>query len=78
MSWFDHQQEQALARGRVEGRAEGRSEGRADVLRKLLVQKFGAIEAGDEARIDAASLELLDRYLQRVLAATTLEAVFAE
>ncbi|MBA3455809.1 MAG: Rpn family recombination-promoting nuclease/putative transposase [Deltaproteobacteria bacterium] len=78
MSWFDHQQEQALAKGRAEGRAEGRVEGRADVLRKQLIQKFGPIDSQHTSRIEAASPETLDHYLERVLTATTLDAVFAE
>jgi hypothetical protein len=78
MSWFDHQQEQALREGREKGRAEGRTEERAEVLRTLLVLKFGAVDAKHAARISAATPESLARYLERILTATTLAAVFAE
>jgi len=74
MSWFDHQQEQALAKGRVEGRAEGRVE----ILRKQLVLKFGVLDSEHEARLAASTSEALDRYLERVLTAPTLAAVFVE
>ncbi len=74
MSWFEHQQKQALTKGRSEGLAEGL----AAALRKQLVLKFGAIDTEYEARIATATLETLDRYLERVLTVTTLAAVFAE
>jgi len=69
-TWFEDQQEKALSKGRTEGRAE--------VLRKQLVLKFGALDTEVDARIAAATPEALDRYLERVLTATTLAAVFAE
>jgi hypothetical protein len=62
----------------AKGREEGRVEGHAAVLRKQLIQKFGAIDAEQTSRIEGASPEALDRYLERVLTATTLAAVFAE
>lgn len=58
--------------------SEGRIQGHAEVLRKLLILKFGAIDAEHDARILAATPEALDRYLERVLTATTLDAVFGE
>ncbi|MBA3455808.1 MAG: Rpn family recombination-promoting nuclease/putative transposase [Deltaproteobacteria bacterium] len=61
-----------------QGREEGREEGRVATLRKQLLFKFGAIDAQHEARLATASPEALDRYLERVLTATTLAAVFAE
>ena len=48
------------------------------VLTKLLTLKFGVLDAADEARIKAATPEQLDRYVERVLTAETLAAVFAE
>jgi hypothetical protein len=63
---------------RAEGRIEGRAAGLAGVLRRLLVVKFGAVDAEHEARIRAATPDQLDRFLDRVLIADTLAAVFTE
>jgi hypothetical protein len=59
-------------------RREGRAQERAEILRRLLVLKFGSIDAVHDTRITAATSDLLDRYLERVLTATTLGGVFAE
>jgi hypothetical protein len=70
--------EQMRREGAAEGRAEGRVEGRVQVLSKQLTLKFGAIGAEHEALINAATDEDLDRYVERVLTAETLAAVFAK
>jgi hypothetical protein len=70
--------EEGRARGRVEGRVEGRAEGRAATLRSLLLLKFQALDEAAEARLQAATPEAVDRYLQRVLFADSLAAVFAD
>lgn len=62
--------------GREEGREEGRREGRVEMLRVMLMAKFGVIDPKLEARIGDASPELLDRYLARILTAATIAAVF--
>jgi len=59
-------------------RREGRAQERAEVLRKQLALKFGAIDPEHEARIMGSTPEALDRYLERVLSAPTLASVFAE
>ncbi len=73
--------------GRAEGRAEGvkageqrgltrgREEGRADTLRRQLERRFGPLPQEARARIDAASLAELDRWLDAVLDAASLDAV---
>ena len=68
MTIAEHFQEQ--------GRQEGRREGRIATLRSLLVFKFQSLGAADEARLQAASPEMIDRYLQRLLTADSLAAVF--
>ncbi|MBA3454179.1 MAG: Uma2 family endonuclease [Deltaproteobacteria bacterium] len=55
-----------------------RMEERGDVLRRQLVLKFGPIDAEHDALLQAATPERLHRYLERVLTATNLAAVFAE
>jgi predicted transposase YdaD len=67
--------EQLRREGRAEGRIEGRIEANRQMLRKLLAGKFGALTPEHEARIADASLDELERYVERVLAATTIDDV---
>lgn len=67
-SWSDY---------RAEGRAEGRAQGQAEALRKLLAIKFGELPPEIDAQIASATPDQLDRYLERLLAADSLAAVFA-
>jgi len=64
--------------GREEGREEGRKEGRIATLRSLLAFKFGTLGAEYEARLQAATPEAIDCYLQRLLTADSLIAVFED
>jgi hypothetical protein len=59
-------------------REEGRAEGRIATLRSQLLFKFQALDPASEARLQAATPEAIDRYLQRVLVADSLAAVFAD
>jgi hypothetical protein len=61
--------------GEARGRAEGRAEERSAVLTKLLVLKFGPLEPAQQARIAAATPEQLDRWLEQVLTAGSIDAV---
>jgi len=51
------------------------AQGRLDALRRLLVLKFQTLDAAAEARLQAASAEAIDRYLDRLLTADSLTAV---
>ena len=62
--------------GRKKGHEEGRKEGRIATLRNLLIFKFQALSTEDEARLQAASPETIDRYFQRLLTCDSLAAVF--
>lgn len=62
----------------AEGKAEGLHEGQARTLLRQLSRRFGSISDEVHARVDAADLGTLDRWLDRVLDAPTLEAVFDE
>ena len=57
---------------------QAREQARAEVLRQLLTLKFGVIEAKLDSRIEAAMPNQLDRYLARILTATTVAAVFED
>ncbi len=76
--------EEGIAKGREEGIAKGREEGRIAALRSQLSSKFGskfgaqALEPAYEARLQAATPAAVDRYLQRLLVADSLAAVFED
>jgi predicted transposase YdaD len=78
--------EQALQEGREQGRAQGREQGReqgrhetqVSILTKQLTLKFGELSTEYEARLQAASAEDLEVYVERILIADTLAAVFGE
>jgi flagellar biosynthesis/type III secretory pathway protein FliH len=72
--------QEGIAKGREEGIAKGREEGRIAALRSLLSSKFGAqaLDATYEARLQAATPAAVDHYLQRVLVAESLAAVFED
>jgi len=72
--------EQLIEEGRKQGWKEGRKEGGIVTLRHLLLFKFKLpiLDPAYEARLQAATPEALDRYLERVLTADSLAAVFAD
>jgi hypothetical protein len=78
MTIAEHLHKQGLEQGIKQGIKKGRKEGRLDTLRSLLIFKFQAIGAADEARLKAATPEAIDRYFQRLLTAGSLAAVFEE
>ena len=77
--------ENFIAEGRAEGRVEGRVEGEARGLAKgeakslirLLERRFGPLPAAVRSRIDGADLNQLDAWIDRVLDAKSLDAMFA-
>ncbi|MBI4880856.1 MAG: hypothetical protein HY812_14545 [Planctomycetes bacterium] len=77
--------EKLRAEGRQEGRQQGRQEGRQEGLEagtraslgRLLRVRFGELDSAALARIQAADLPTLDRWLDRVIDSPTLAAVLA-
>ncbi len=67
--------EKGLEKGRAEGRAEGKAEARRDTLEKLLRMKFRTLPVDVPSRIAALSESDLDRALEAVLGASTLDDV---
>jgi len=63
---------------REEGHKEGRHEGEALLLRRLLERRFGPLDAAADLRLAAADDEQLLLWAERILAAGSLEEVFAE
>lgn len=62
--------------GIKEGRDLGIKEGKASILLKQLELKFGELGPAVRERLGAADQSTLDRWCERVLTATTLDAVF--
>lgn len=64
--------------GREEGRKEGLRQGQADVLRRQMQRKFGAVPAAVEARLASASFALLESWSLNLLDAESIDDVFRE
>lgn len=62
--------------GLQEGRQEGRQEGEAIALRKQIRMKFGHIPDWAEKKIASADISELDQWIEKILTAETLEALF--
>ena len=81
-TWKQEGKAEGLAAGEVLGRekgfAEGEAKGEAKSLVRLLVKRFGPLPAPVVTQIAARTIEQLDRWIDRVLDAPTLEAVFGE
>jgi predicted transposase YdaD len=81
LTWADKMKEEGrkegLQKGRQEGRQEGQREGqlegKREALLQLLTSKFGPLPEKSASRVRAIeSLEQVDRYLDRVLVASSL------
>lgn len=66
--------EQGLQRGREEGREEGLRAG----LEQLLRHRFGELSPEAVARLEAAGAPTLLRWIERAVAATTLDDVLRD
>ena len=64
-------------KGEARGLAKGRAEGEAKSLIRLLERRFGPLPAAVRSRIDGADLTQLDAWIDRVLDAKSLDAMFA-
>jgi flagellar biosynthesis/type III secretory pathway protein FliH len=73
-------EEKGLKEGEEKGLKEGEEKGRADTLRRLLLVKFKlkTLDAVHEAHLRAATPDTIDRYVERVLFADSLAAVFED
>jgi predicted transposase YdaD len=62
-----------IEKGRAAGLAEGFVDGRREALVKLLTRRFGPLPADTRRKLNAATIEKLDRWLDNVLDAPTLK-----
>ncbi len=70
--------EQGKAEGEARGLAKGKAEGKAETLRRQLNRRFGPLPRDIEARIADAGPERIEAWLDAVLDAHDLAAVFAQ
>jgi hypothetical protein len=83
--WMLEGMEKGFIKGREEGREEGREDGReegeraalASILTKQVRLRFRDVPPGRASSIEAASKAELERWLERILMAKTLDDVFA-
>jgi predicted transposase/invertase (TIGR01784 family) len=78
MTIAEELRQEGRAEGLRNGRAEGYRNGRVEMLEKQLLLKFGEPSTARATQIQAASDEQLERYVERILTATSIEAVFAD
>jgi predicted transposase YdaD len=64
------------AEGRAEGKAKGRAEGEAKAFILLAEQRFGPLPQALRERVETADTALIETWLGRLLAATSLETLF--
>jgi flagellar biosynthesis/type III secretory pathway protein FliH len=77
MTAADRWIEQGLQKGLQQGRQEGQVDAQRSVLRRLLAKRFGAISSEAERRIATATIAALESWIERVIDAATIDAVFA-
>ena len=83
-AWRDKWLAQGEAKGEAKGKAEGEAKGKAEGLREgqalalisLLERRFGPLAAGVRDRVSGADLAATGLWLDRVLDAPSLDAVF--
>lgn len=76
--WTRQWLEEGRQQGRQEGRQAGLQEGEAQLLTRMIEQRFGPLTAGDRTRIQQADAEELLEWGERLLTARTLAEVFGD
>ncbi len=70
--------QQGLQQGIQQGLMQGRIEGEAYALQRLLQKRFGPLSEDVLTRLQTASIDELELWLDRALDADTLASVFAQ
>ena len=70
--------QQGMLQGLMQGRLEGEQSGEAKALRRLLQKRFGPLSDDVLARLQTASIDELELWLDRALDADSLAGVFAQ
>ncbi len=69
---------QGMQQGMQRGLMQGRAEGETYALRRLLQKRFGPLSEDVLARLQSASIDELELWLDRALDADSLAGVFAQ
>ena len=67
-----------IEKGLLQGRLEGEQSGEAKALRRLLQKRFGPLSEDVLARLQTASIDELELWLDRALDADSLAGVFSQ
>ena len=70
--------EQLLKKGLKQGAQKSAAKGVQATLTRLLEQRFGALDTEAKAQVAAGTPEDLDRWLDRVITAESLDVIFAD
>ena len=77
MSTAEKLKREGRAEGHAEGRAEGEAKRHAEIILRLLTQRFGALSTENTERVHGANLTELDIWTDRIFDAKSLADVFA-
>ena len=66
------------ARGVAIGEAKGEAKGEARAITRILEKRFGKLPAAVLIRIASADITTMDRWIDRLDDATSLDAIFAD
>jgi hypothetical protein len=75
---FQQGHQEGHLQGRQEGHLQGRQQEAAELLRRLLTRRFGALPDWVELRLRAAPTATLEHWADRLLDAASLEAIFGD
>jgi predicted transposase YdaD len=76
MSVMAQEREQGRVEGEALGKAKGKAEGKAETLLRLLDRRFHSVPEPYHAQVLAADVEQLDTWIDAVLDAESIDAVF--
>lgn len=76
--WKAEARNEGLQEGRRQGRRDGRREGLAQTLLRQLERRFGSLSNDVRTRVQESDSESLERWLDRVIDAPTMDTLFDE
>jgi predicted transposase YdaD len=74
--WISEGESRGEIKGKIKGEIKGEIKGTAKTLLKQLNLKFGTLPEEIEQRVSLADKEQLDRWVETILTATTLDEMF--
>ncbi|CAK0782278.1 hypothetical protein CCP4SC76_830002 [Gammaproteobacteria bacterium] len=61
--WLSEGESRGMVKGMAKGKAEGKAEGKSESLKRLLSRRFGELPDWATQRIDSASIDQLDKWI---------------